>query len=41
MKKIAANKELRKAVSRDELLDELATTQRALVRLRERMERLE
>ena len=34
-------KELRKPVSRDELLDELATTQRALARLRERMERLE
>lgn len=34
-------KELRKPVSRDELLDELTTTQRALARLRERMERLE
>ncbi len=34
-------KELRKPVSRDELLDELATTQRALGRLRERMEKLE
>jgi voltage-gated sodium channel len=34
-------KELRNPVSRDELLDELATTQQALARLRERMERLE
>jgi len=32
--------ELRKPVSRDELLDELATTQQALVQLRERMERM-
>jgi voltage-gated sodium channel len=32
--------ELRKPVSRDELLDELATTQHALARLRERMERM-
>ena len=34
-------KELRKPVSRDDLLDELATTQRALARLRKHMERLE
>jgi voltage-gated sodium channel len=34
-------KELCKPVTRDELLDELATTQQALARLRERMERLE
>lgn len=32
--------ELRKPVSRDELLDELATTQQALIQLRERMERM-
>ena len=34
-------KELRKPVSRDDFLDELTTTQRALARLSERMERLE
>ncbi len=34
-------KELRQPVTRDELLDELTTTQHALARLRERMERLE
>jgi voltage-gated sodium channel len=33
-------KELRKPVSRDELLNELATTQQALIQLRERMERM-
>lgn len=32
-------KELRQPVSRDKLLDELAITQQALVRLRERIER--
>jgi len=34
-------KELRKPVSRDELLKELAVTQQALARLRERMEKME
>ncbi len=34
-------RELRQPVSRDELLDELAVTQQALARLRERMQRLE